>query len=73
MKRKWLDIAFLAFEAVMHTYLVIYMITIGANIPVILFTAFELTMFIKLLFNNRTEALSDLCDSCLGRVKKREH
>lgn len=54
-RKKLLDVAFLAFEAVMHVYLVIYLLWIGANIPVILFTAFELTMFVKLLFSNKKE------------------
>ena len=51
--QKYLGPAFVAFEAAMHVYLVIYRIVIGANIPVIGFTAFELTMFIYLLFDNR--------------------
>jgi hypothetical protein len=55
-KKKLLDIGFLALEACMHLYLVVYLISIGANIPVIAFTAFELTMFIRLLVNNRKES-----------------
>lgn len=48
-KRSLLDNAFLAFEAVMHVYLTIYLISIDAALLAIGFTIFELTMFIRLL------------------------
>lgn len=61
MKKRLLDVSFLLFEAVMHVYLVIYLVYIGANLPVILFTAFELTMFIRLLFGKRQEMKRKSC------------
>jgi hypothetical protein len=47
---KSIDKIFFSFEAIMHIYLAVYLISIGANIPVILFTLFELSMFIRQLF-----------------------
>lgn len=57
IKRR-LNVAFLTVEAVMHVYLTIYLISIGASILAILFTVFELTMFARLLMDhtkNETE------------------
>lgn len=53
--QKLVDKLFLSFEAIMHIYLVIYLTMIGANVPVILFTAFELSMFLRLLWNGDSE------------------
>lgn len=51
--RKHMGVLFVLFEAMMHTYLVIYLIIRGANIPLILFTTFELSMFLYLVIENR--------------------
>lgn len=48
-RKHLLDISFLTLEAVMHVYLVFYLISIKASIPAILFTIFELAMFVRLL------------------------
>lgn len=53
---KFLGPAFIAFEACMHIYLVVYLIAIKASIPAIGFTAFELTMFIYILVERRRNA-----------------
>lgn len=74
-KKKLLDVAFLGFEAIMHVYLVVYLIWINANIPVILFTAFELSMFIRLLFNNKKELKQVPCtwhESCCKENDEKE-
>lgn len=46
---------FLALEAVLHVYLLWYLVSIDAAILAIAFTAFELTMFVRLLLNNKKE------------------
>jgi len=60
-KRSKVDVAFLMFEAGMHIYLTIYLISISANLPVILFTMFELSMFFKLLFTDRHNEVKQQC------------
>ena len=55
-KSRLLDIAFLAFEAVMHVYIFVYLIINKDAILVIGYTLFELLMFIKLLWSRRYEA-----------------
>lgn len=55
---KLLGPTFVAFEAVMHVYLAIYLITQGSNIPVIAFTLFEMIMFFYLLVENRLKGQS---------------
>lgn len=54
-KKKLLDVGFLAFEAVAHISLIVYLVRINAALASIAFTAFELFMFVRLLFNNRKE------------------
>lgn len=53
MIRKHLGAVFIFFEAVMHTYLVVYLVLNRTNIPLILFTTFELSMFFYLIYENR--------------------
>lgn len=50
---KLLGPAFVAFEAVMHVYIAVYLIMQQSNIPVIAFTLFEMVMFFYLLVENR--------------------
>lgn len=50
---KFLGPTFVAFEAVMHVYLTIYLVVIRASIPAIAFTIFELSMFIYLLVERK--------------------
>lgn len=59
MKKLWrkykefLGPAFIAFEALMHVYLVLYLTTHWTNWLVWSYTVFELTMFIYLLVTRR--------------------
>lgn len=51
--RDWLGPAFVAFEAVMHVYLAIYLTINWTNLAIWAFTVFELTMFIYLFITGR--------------------
>ena len=50
--RNWFDKGFLLIEAILHIYLVVYLLSIEASILSIGFTIFELVMFIKLLYGH---------------------
>ena len=50
---KWLGPLFIAFEAVMHVYLVGYLVLEKASLLAIGFTIFELTMFCWLLIERK--------------------
>lgn len=51
--REYIGPAFVAFEAAMHVYLVIYLTFHWTNWAIWLFTAFELSMFLYLLVTGR--------------------
>lgn len=55
-KSRLLDIVFLAFEAVMHVYIFVYLIVNKDALLVVGYTLFELLMFIKLLWSRYYEA-----------------
>lgn len=55
-KSRVLDMAFLAFEAVMHVYIFVYLIINKDALLVVGYTLFELIMFIKLLWSRKYEA-----------------
>lgn len=71
-KKRFLDLGFLALEAVMHVYLVIYLISIDASLLATGFTAFELIMFIRLL-RSGVKPLEATCeDICPWKAEKKD-
>lgn len=53
--KKYLGPAFIAFEAIMHVYILAYLTLNWTNLLIWAFTAFELTMFIYLFLTGRNK------------------
>jgi hypothetical protein len=55
--KQYLGPLFVLFEAGMHVYLTFYLATHWANLPLFLFTAFEMTMFVYLLVTRKKNSV----------------
>ena len=66
--------AFVLFEACMHVYLLFYLTFVNwTNLLIWGFTAFELSMFLFLLWNGKENSnVKEACSAC-ARVYKRVH
>lgn len=61
---------FVAFEAFMHVYLLIYLTLNWTNLLIWGFTAFELSMFLFLLWNGKENHSVRACTTCSGMLKR---